>query len=234
MTGQSPTMEGTPPVVVPTEHGPFAVRAWTAREGEEPSGSRAGGVEHLSATAVTEDGRPLAPAGTAPLVRLHSECLTGDVFGSRRCDCGPQLHQALALLAREGGTLLYLRGHEGRGIGLANKLRAYALQDSGLDTVDANLALGLPADARRYDEAAGILRELGLTRLRLLSNNPAKAAALTEHGIGVLEMVPDEIPPVPENVHYLSTKRERMGHCLSALAHPQLAKPIRADEGETA
>src|SRR5437660_6295015 len=132
---------------------------------------------------------------TIPLVRLHSECLTGDVLGSLRCDCGQQLTAALELIAQEpSGVLLYLP-QEGRGIGLANKIRAYALQDQGLDTVDANLALGLPVDRRDYAAAAHILRGLGLTKVRLLTNNPLKSAALERHGVQVAERVPLTIPP---------------------------------------
>ncbi|WP_311197658.1 3,4-dihydroxy-2-butanone-4-phosphate synthase [Rothia kristinae] len=201
----APTAPPAPePVLVPTEHGLFAVRAWPG----------AGGVEHLSATAVHPDGTPRTGPG-APLVRLHSECLTGDVLGSLRCDCGPQLRQGLAMLAARGGTLVYLRGHEGRGIGLGEKLRAYALQDAGLDTVEANLALGHPADARTWEEAAAILRALGLhTGIRLVTNNPAKADGLRAAGIPVRELVPDEIPPQEHSARYLRTKKERMGHLL--------------------
>jgi GTP cyclohydrolase II len=149
-----------------------------------------------------------------PLVRLHSECLTGDVLGSLRCDCGQQLHAALELIAEApSGVLLYLP-QEGRGIGLANKIRAYALQDEGLDTVDANLALGLPVDRRDYAAAAHILRSLGLRRVRLLTNNPAKSAALEKHGVQVVERVPLEVPPNPVNLDYLRTKADRMGHLL--------------------
>ena len=151
---------------------------------------------------------------TPPLVRLHSECLTGDVLGSLRCDCGQQLEAALALIAAaEAGVLLYLP-QEGRGIGLANKIRAYALQDRGLDTVDANLALGLPVDRRDYAAAADILRNLGLTRVRLLTNNPAKSAALESRGIQVVERVPLTVRPNHVNRHYLRTKADRMGHLL--------------------
>jgi GTP cyclohydrolase II len=152
--------------------------------------------------------------GTIPLVRLHSECLTGDVLGSLRCDCGQQLDAALELIANaSSGVLLYLP-QEGRGIGLANKIRAYALQDQGLDTVDANLALGLPVDRRDYAAAALILLSLGLRQVRLLTNNPAKSAALEKHGVQVVERVPLEVPPNPNNLEYLRTKADRMGHLL--------------------
>src|SRR5216683_3878825 len=157
-------------------------------------------------------GRLIADA--PPLVRLHSECLTGDVLGSLRCDCGQQLTAALALIARaESGVLLYLP-QEGRGIGLANKIRAYALQDDGLDTVDANLALGLPVDRRDYAAAAEVLRSLGLGRVRLLTNNPLKSEALEHHGLQVVERVPITIRPNSVNRHYLRTKADRMGHLL--------------------
>jgi GTP cyclohydrolase II len=150
-----------------------------------------------------------------PLVRLHSECLTGDVLGSLRCDCGEQLDAALELIAQApAGVLLYLP-QEGRGIGLANKIRAYALQDQGLDTVDANLALGLPVDRRDYAAAAHILLSLGLRQVRLLTNNPLKSAALERYGVHVAERVPLTIPPNPINHHYLRTKADRMGHLLA-------------------
>jgi 3,4-dihydroxy 2-butanone 4-phosphate synthase/GTP cyclohydrolase II len=152
---------------------------------------------------------------TIPLVRLHSECLTGDVLGSLRCDCGEQLVEALALIASaDAGVLLYLH-QEGRGIGLANKIRAYALQDQGLDTVDANLALGFPVDRREYASAAGILRQLGLRQVRLLTNNPLKSAALERHGIQVVERVPLAVRPNSVNRRYLRTKADRMGHLLA-------------------
>ena len=151
---------------------------------------------------------------SARLVRLHSVCLTGDALGSLRCDCGQQLQTALSRIAAEGrGVLLYLP-QEGRGIGLTNKIRAYALQDAGLDTVDANTALGLPADARDYSAAAEILRVLGLRRIRLLTNNPTKIDALERLGISVVERVPLEMPANPENLDYLRTKAERMGHLI--------------------
>jgi GTP cyclohydrolase II len=145
-------------------------------------------------------------------VRLHSECLTGDVFGSLKCDCGPQLKEALALIgAAGGGVLLYLR-QEGRGIGLANKLRAYALQDQGLDTVDANLRLGFSDDERDYTHAAAILRALGIDRVRLLTNNPAKVAGLETCGITVVERVGHHMPANPHNADYLAVKRRKSGH----------------------
>ncbi|MGE9808267.1 MULTISPECIES: bifunctional 3,4-dihydroxy-2-butanone-4-phosphate synthase/GTP cyclohydrolase II [unclassified Janibacter] len=154
-------------------------------------------------------------AGAPVLVRVHSECLTGDVFGSRRCDCGPQLEASLHDVVEAGtGIVLYLRGHEGRGIGLVDKLRAYALQDEGADTVDANRRLGLPDDARDYAAAAHILRDLGVHRVRLLTNNPAKAAALTAHGIDVTEQVPLVVGVSDDNISYLRTKGVRMGHHL--------------------
>jgi GTP cyclohydrolase II len=147
-----------------------------------------------------------------PLVRLHSECLTGDVLGSLRCDCGQQLSAALALIAKApSGVLLYLP-QEGRGIGLANKIRAYALQDDGLDTVDANLALGLPVDRRDYAAAAAILRELGLRQVRLMTNNPLKTAALERYGLRVVERVSLSVQPNAVNRDYLRTKADRMGH----------------------
>ena len=150
--------------------------------------------------------------GKPPLVRLHSECLTGDVFGSLKCDCGPQLREALRLIgAAGGGVLLYLR-QEGRGIGLANKLRAYALQDRGLDTVEANLRLGFEDDERDYGHAAAMLRALGIDRVRLLTNNPAKVDGLERAGIAVAERVGHHMPANPHNADYLATKRRKSGH----------------------
>lgn len=165
-------------------------------------------VEHLALVS------PGNPEGDV-LVRIHSECLTGDAFASLRCDCGPQLQESMRRLgASPGGILIYLRGHEGRGIGLGNKMRAYALQDKGLDTVDANRALGLPEDARDFGHAAQILRALGHARVRLLTNNPEKAAGLQRHGISVSQVEPLVIPPNPFNAHYLDTKATRLGHAL--------------------
>jgi 3,4-dihydroxy 2-butanone 4-phosphate synthase/GTP cyclohydrolase II len=153
--------------------------------------------------------------GQDVLVRVHSECLTGDVFGSLRCDCGPQLHAALERVAAEGrGVVLYIKGHEGRGIGLLHKLRAYTLQDSGSDTVDANLELGLPADARDYGTGAMILADLGVRSMRLLTNNPAKRAGLEGYGLTISERVPIETTVTDHNRVYMQTKVDRMGHVL--------------------
>lgn len=147
------------------------------------------------------------------LVRVHSECLTGDVFGSLRCDCGPQLQAALRTIAERGrGVVLYVRGHEGRGIGLLHKLQAYQLQEAGRDTVDANLELGLPADARDYGTGAQILADLGVRSMQLLTNNPAKRAGLEGYGLTIVERVPLVVQPNDHNVHYLQTKADRMGH----------------------
>ncbi|GAB7007965.1 bifunctional 3,4-dihydroxy-2-butanone-4-phosphate synthase/GTP cyclohydrolase II [Nocardioides sp. AN3] len=158
-------------------------------------------------------------SGDAPvLARVHSECLTGDVFGSRRCDCGPQLEESLRRVVEEGrGIVVYLRGHEGRGIGLVAKLQAYQLQDGGRDTVDANLDLGLPADARHYAAASQILRDLGVETVRLLTNNPGKVTELEDYGIHVAERVPLTPRPNDHNIAYLMTKRDRMGHVLPDL-----------------
>ncbi|HEX2357356.1 MAG TPA: bifunctional 3,4-dihydroxy-2-butanone-4-phosphate synthase/GTP cyclohydrolase II [Micromonosporaceae bacterium] len=156
--------------------------------------------------------------GRDVLVRVHSECLTGDVFGSLRCDCGPQLDAALGRVASEGrGVVLYVRGHEGRGIGLLHKLQAYQLQDLGRDTVDANLELGLPADARDYGTGAQILYDLGVRTMRLLTNNPAKRAGLEGYGLHIVGREGLPVRPHPENVRYLRTKRDRMGHLLDEL-----------------
>lgn len=198
-------VESTEEVAVPTPNGLFGLRAWRFADG----------AEYLSARALDRDGNPVPyEGGGAPAVRIHSECATGDIFGSFRCDCGPQLENGLRIIGRTGGYLVYVRNHEGRGIGLVNKLRAYALQDAGLDTLDANLALGLDGDMRDYSQAALILQELGVHEMRLVTNNPAKQEALEGLGLRVTELIPDEIPARVENAHYLHTKRERMRHLL--------------------
>ncbi len=152
------------------------------------------------------------------LVRVHSECLTGDVFGSLRCDCGPQVAAAMARVAEEGlGAVVYLRGHEGRGIGIGHKIRAYSLQQQGIDTVDANVALGLPIDSREYGIGAQILVDLGVTTMRLMTNNTTKYGGLEGYGLDIVERVPLEIVPNDHNISYLRTKRDRMGHLLGGL-----------------
>jgi GTP cyclohydrolase II len=187
---------------LPTRYGEFDLLVYATPAGEE----------HVALTIGAVAGPPAVP------VRLHSECLTGDAFGSQRCDCGEQLAASLAFLQGAGrGVLLYLR-QEGRGIGLANKIRAYALQDRGYDTVEANHALGLPADRRDYGAAAAMLADLGIRRVRLLTNNPAKIVALERHGIVVVERLPLQVPPHPANRGYLETKRAKMGHLLPPAA----------------
>ncbi|GAB3600440.1 GTP cyclohydrolase II [Microbacterium tumbae] len=182
---------------VPTEHGVFRFLAYK---------DRVTGTDHIAVVS----GEP----GETALVRVHSECLTGEAFGSLKCECGPQLDAALDAIEQEGGVVIYMRGHEGRGIGLINKLRAYRLQEEGLDTVDANLALGLPADARDYAAAAGILGDLGISRVRLLTNNTDKVKQLQELGLDVIEQVPLIVGVGPNNHQYLETKRDRMGHII--------------------
>jgi 3,4-dihydroxy 2-butanone 4-phosphate synthase/GTP cyclohydrolase II len=169
---------------------------------------------------------------TDVLVRLHSECLTGDVFASRRCDCGDQLNAALRRIAEEGlGVVVYLRGHEGRGIGLAHKLQAYALQEQGMDTVDANTALGLPVDSREYGVGARILVDLGITTLRYMTNNPLKFGALDGFGLEMVERVPLETEPNPENVAYLRAKNDRMGHLIRGLDEDDVDLPALGELG---
>ena len=164
------------------------------------------------------------PTGENVLVRMHSECITGEAFGSKKCECGPQLDYALDAITKDpaGGVVIYLRGQEGRGIGLLNKLKAYALQDTGMDTVEANLALGLPSEAREYGAAVSILRNLGIKTVRLMSNNPAKIDALEMAGISVTEYVPIVVGQEDENASYLETKREKMGHILPEAAKNEL------------
>ncbi|WP_151772179.1 GTP cyclohydrolase II [Streptomyces abyssomicinicus] len=186
--------------------------------------ARVGGrsTELVTFSGLPDDGEHVAcvlPAlpGAAPLVRLHSECLTGDLFGSERCDCGPQLDEALTHMEKEGGTVLYLR-QEGRGIGLYNKLDAYVLQDQGLDTFEANRFLGRGTDERDYGVAAAMLHALGQTRIRLLTNNPDKASQLREHGIDVVEVLPTGVYLTDENARYLSAKARIGGHTLDSVA----------------
>ncbi|MFG2915717.1 bifunctional 3,4-dihydroxy-2-butanone-4-phosphate synthase/GTP cyclohydrolase II [Kitasatospora sp. NPDC048298] len=194
---------------LPTVHGEFTAVGYKGT---------IDGVEHLALVAGGLDAEGRLPQDEDVLVRVHSECLTGDVFGSLRCDCGPQLEASLRRVAEAGrGVVLYLRGHEGRGIGLAHKLRAYELQEQGRDTVDANLDLGLPADARDYSIAAQMLVDLGVRSLTLLTNNPRKLTALTDHGLKVKGREAVEIAPGEHNVRYLRTKRDRMGHDLPGL-----------------
>ncbi|MCW4464519.1 3,4-dihydroxy-2-butanone-4-phosphate synthase [Glutamicibacter sp. MNS18] len=192
-------IELTEPVRLPTAFGEFSAR-----------GTMVEGHEHI---VLSHPGLDPQADGT-PLVRIHSECLTGDVFGSYRCDCGEQLDAALEQIAAEGGHLIYVRGHEGRGIGLLNKLRAYSLQETGLDTADANEHLGLPVDSREYYAVVSILQNLGIERVRLLTNNPDKVAKLGAAGIEVTERVPSHIAPRAENERYLRTKQQRLGHNL--------------------
>lgn len=186
---------------LPTKHGDFMVHAYRDQRT---------GAEHLALVAA----QGLA---AQPVVRVHSECLTGDALGSARCDCGAQLDAALELAAAEGGAVVYLRGHEGRGIGLLGKIAAYALQDQGRDTVQANLELGWPADRREYGAGAAILYDLGVERITLLTNNPAKVAGLTAHGIEVADVMGLEVGRTPENEAYLRTKATAMGHLLPGL-----------------
>jgi GTP cyclohydrolase II len=204
---QSPRVDGESPTQcvtlaakanLPTRYGTFTSYAFRVAGGD---------AEHLALVMGDVSGQQ------SVLTRLHSECLTGDVLGSYRCDCGEQLDLALRYIAAEGrGVLVYLRGQEGRGIGLGNKIRAYALQEQGLDTVEANLKLGLPDDAREYDSAAAILRELNVTSVRLMSNNPKKFDTLAKHGIPVCERVALAIPVRDENERYIRTKQVKYGH----------------------
>ena len=184
---------------LPTEHGVFRVVGYR---------DLLTGDEHLALVS------PKGLLGRAPLARLHSECLTGDVFASQRCDCGGQLERSLERVGAEGGVVVYLRGHEGRGVGLLSKLQAYALQDTGFDTVDAQTELGLPIDAREYAAGAAILADLDVASVRLLTNNPMKVNALREYGIEVAAVERLSMVPGAHNEGYLRTKRDRMGHDL--------------------
>jgi 3,4-dihydroxy 2-butanone 4-phosphate synthase/GTP cyclohydrolase II len=201
-TGELVVRTGAAPV--PTDLAGFRAQAYR---------SLVDGVEHLAFVLGDLVAADRAEGGV--LVRVHSECLTGDVFGSNRCDCGPQLRQALDLIAGEGaGVLVYLRGHEGRGVGLGHKLRAYALQDDGHDTVDANSALGLPVDSREYGVGAAILADLGVHRLRLITNNPHKISGIAGHDLTVVARVSTRTRVTADNLSYLRAKRDRLGHQL--------------------
>lgn len=198
---------------VPTTHGSFRFLAYK---------DRITGTDHIAVVS----GEP----GETALVRVHSECLTGEAFGSLKCECGPQLDAALDAIERNGGIVIYMRGHEGRGIGLINKLRAYSLQEDGLDTVDANLALGLPADARDYAAAAGILADLGVSKVRLLTNNTDKVNQLRGLGLDVVEQVPLIVGVGPNNHQYLETKRDRMGHIIGEAELAQALSEGKKDD----
>ena len=190
---------------IPTEYGEFRAVAYESHDGRT----------HVALVKGEPDGKQNV------LVRVHSECFTGDVLGSIRCDCGLQLQESLRIIGDAGeGVLVYIRGHEGRGIGLRHKLEAYALQDSGLDTVEANVELGFSPDARDYGVGAQILSDLGISTMRLLTNNPTKRAGLEGHGLEIVERIPLESEPNPENVDYLMTKKEKLGHLLGSLNPP--------------
>ncbi|CEG87391.1 bifunctional 3,4-dihydroxy-2-butanone-4-phosphate synthase/GTP cyclohydrolase II [Propionibacterium freudenreichii] len=212
---------------LPTRHGDFTVVAYRDLRT---------GAEHLALGAVGDAdsaGQQSRPAevsadSTAPLVRVHSECVTGDVFGSRRCDCGAQLDRALELIAAQGGVLVYLGGHEGRGIGLAEKIAAYALQEDGADTVEANVARGWDPDLREYGAAAAILRVLGVQQVRLLTNNPDKVQALAGQGINVDQVVPLVAGVTAQNIDYLRTKVAKMGHLMDVESTLGVADSIGA------
>jgi 3,4-dihydroxy 2-butanone 4-phosphate synthase/GTP cyclohydrolase II len=189
---------------MPTDHGVFEATCFRSEHD---------GIEHVVLTMGDLAAANRSRRGV--LVRVHSECLTGDLFASQRCDCGSQLRAALAMIAAEGaGALVYLRGHEGRGIGLGHKLRAYELQDHGRDTVDANIELGLPVDGRDYGVGAAVLAQLGVSRIRLITNNPHKYTGLTGHDLEIVGRVASRSAVTPENIAYLSTKRDRLGHLI--------------------
>lgn len=193
-------VERTAQARLPTRHGEFVAHVYRSLND---------GTEHVALVMGELRDQP------AVLVRIHSECLTGDILGSLRCDCGDQLEQAMTAIAEAGqGVVVYLRGHEGRGIGLTHKMHAYCLQDQGHDTVDANLELGLPVDSRNYDIGVQILHDLGVRTLRLLSNNPHKVVELENGRLKVVERIPLLVSPNPENINYLLTKQRRLGHQL--------------------
>ena len=197
------------PAKMPTKHGLFMAHCFK---------SLVDGIEHIALVKAPEDAdddAPFAQSSRPALVRVHSECCTGDIFGSLRCDCGPQLEAALQAIEDDGyGVVLYLRGQEGRGIGLGAKMHAYALQERGADTLDANTQLGLPVDSREYGTGAQILVSLGIRNMRLMSNNPKKFSGLAGYGLRITERVASKTTPNPNNIQYLRTKAERMGHML--------------------
>ncbi|QCB95282.1 3,4-dihydroxy-2-butanone-4-phosphate synthase [Cellulomonas shaoxiangyii] len=216
VTAPAARVHATHTAHLPTRHGDFRIHGYRdLRTGDE----------HVALV-------PTTGLAEVPTVRVHSECLTGDAFGSARCDCGPQLEAALELAATEGGAVVYLRGHEGRGIGLLAKVAAYALQDGGRDTVEANLDLGWPADRREYGAAAAILVDLGASRVRLLTNNPAKVTGLRAHGVDVVEVRGLEVGRTPHNAAYLRTKATTMGHRLhlpgAVTGDPIPVEPVHA------
>jgi len=195
-----PAIQKTSSSKLPTIYGDFLIHVYT---------DTASGIEHVALVKGNVDDLEDV------LVRVHSECLTGDIFASARCDCGEQLHIAQQLIADAGsGVIIYLRDHEGRGIGLANKIHAYALQDDGLDTVEANVALGLPVDTRSFSAAGEILKDLKVRSIQLLSNNPNKEIALKKYGVNVSRMLPLRTIPTSENTKYLKTKHDKLGHFL--------------------
>ncbi len=196
------TVERVSVARLPTVYGEFQIGGYRAREG---------GEEFV----VLFKGELAADVPT--LVRIHSQCLTGDVFGSLKCDCGPQLHRALTLIESEGRGAIVYQQQEGRGIGIVNKIRAYALQDEGADTVEANERLGLAIDSREYRQCAEVLFDLGLCKVRVMSNNPLKLRALEEAGLRVVERVPLEVEPSDAALHYLRTKKQKMGHLLDSI-----------------
>ena len=212
---------------LPTAHGVFDIHVFEDTDANALDDLGNPKSEHVMLTV----GLPNANKDVVPLIRIHSECLTGDAFSSLKCDCGPQLNATMQMIQAHGcGAILYLR-QEGRGIGLTNKIRAYALQEHGHDTLDANLMLGLPADARTYEMCLPMLSHVGIKRVKILTNNPNKISYLTDLGIEVVERVPLLVGLNEYNEGYLQTKKERMGHMIEAVAPVELVKPIKPTTG---